>query len=230
MNRNPAKTGQIVAFEATGKRVSPDFEVLDRQHRRAKHYRMYRGGKSLHDIAESTGYPMSQVSDDIRYVEAHGGPDESSLMNRGRIGAFVMAWGEYEYLKSEALGAWVRSQDPIITRRNRTVTRGEEVTVEETIEERSAVGDPRFLAQAETCLRQQTIMAGFVSDGQGGRAPVGGADDGDDENEVAIVEVGSRAEAAALEGVRYVRLGGAPTVDGSVVEVEDGSACESDPG
>jgi hypothetical protein len=59
------------------------------------------------------------------------------------------------------------------------------------------------------------VLAGFVSDGQGGRAAVGAADESDGEDDtVAIVEVGDRAQAAAVAGKRYCRLG---VVEGTVV-------------
>jgi hypothetical protein len=89
------------------------------------------------------------------------------------------------------------------------------VTVETVTETRTSPGDPRFLSIVTDTAYKMLVLAGFVSDGQGGRATVGAGDESDGEDDtVAIVEVGTREQAAAVAGKRFCRLG---VVEGAVV-------------
>ena len=185
--------------------------------RRARHYALFRAGKKVNEIAKSTGCDPDMIDNDISHWEQAGG--DTAPLVLGRAGTFLKAWSEYELIKYVSFTAWEKSQKPQRTKRTKTTTKGDETTIEELRESRDSAGDPRFLAQFESALRQQNILAGFVSDGQGGRSTVAAADVEGDDDSVAIVEVGSRAEAAALDGVRFVRLGGAGIIDGQVLEV-----------
>jgi hypothetical protein len=194
---------------------SPDIAIWSKVvQRKQRHYTLWKAGRDAEDIASITGSDVETVCRDIREVKESGG-FAGHILDRGRVALFMEAWADLEATKAAAWEAWEKSTRPQVTTKVKKGGRGEDDYWERSKEVRSQTGDPRYLAAASDALHRQMVLAGFVSDGQGGRAPVHAADelDGDDDT-VAIVEVGDRQQAAAVVGKRFCRLG---VVEGQVV-------------
>jgi hypothetical protein len=197
--------------------------------RRQEHYALFKAGLTIDEIAARSGSPASTVDVDITHVRTNGG-FEQSIGKLGRVALFVESWADLETVKTEAWKSWARSKEDQVIRRKKSGGKGESEWWEESEEVRTTPGDPRYLSAVSDALYRQMVLAGFVSDGQGGRAPVGAADGEDMEDDtVAIVEVADREQAAAVNGKRFCRLG---TVDGEVVgrpgaAVDEGEAGEA---
>jgi hypothetical protein len=190
--------------------------------RRRKHYRLHRSGLSIEEVARRTGYPASTAADDIYFVAESGGYSEYGLGQRGRQAVFLETWADLDASKGEAWEAWFDSKNAQRKERVKRVENGETVIVETVTETTTSPGDPRFLGVVTDTAYKMAVLAGFVSDGQGGRATVGAADESDGEDDtVAIVEVGDRQQAAAVAGKRYCRLG---VVEGVVVGRDESGA------
>ena len=183
--------------------------------RRKRHYRLHRSGMAVDEIARKTGCDERQVALDICWVADNGGFDGCGLTRRNRSTVLLENWAEFEATKGEA---WEARHDRKLAQRMQRVRRSESdgvVTIETVTETRTSPGDPRFLSLVTDTAYKMLVLAGFVSDGQGGRAAVGAADESDGEDDtVAIVEVGDRQQAAAVAGKRFCRLG---VVEGVVV-------------
>jgi hypothetical protein len=195
--------------------------------RKRKHYLLHRSGKDAAEIASLTGWDIETVTGDIEGVRVNGGFD-ADILGKGRVALFLEAWADLEASKAAAWEAWEKSTSPQVTVKTKRGGVGEGTYWEKTKETRSQTGDPRYLAAAADALHRQLVLAGLVSDGQGGRAPVHAADelDGDDDT-VAIVEVGDREQAASVAGKRFCRLG---VVEGQVVGSESSDGESSDEG
>ena len=183
--------------------------------RRKRHYRAYRSGLTVDEIARKFECDVQTVANDICWVADNGGYSEMCLSRMTRQAVFLGNWADLDAAKDESWEAWHKSKLEQVSEKVKTITRGDEVTTEVTVEKRSSAGDPRFISSVTDTVYKQMVLAGFVSDGQGGRATVGAGDECDGEDDtVAIVEVGDRQQAAAVAGKRFCRLG---VVEGAVV-------------
>ena len=184
---------------------------------------MWKQGMIPADIAVATGFDRELVEHDIRGRALASEKDE--LLSEGKANIFAAMWQRLEHLQNEAYSGWVRSQlvQRIVRIRKQRDDEGRK-TWEKVTEERSTPGDPRFINSASDCLWRQAQLAGFVADGGAGRGPVGAehGDTVDESDTVAIVEVSSRAEAAAVQGKRYCRISGPE--QGAVIDAVSVSA------
>ena len=197
-----------------------ELKELTLNERRRRHYGLFRLGQEVKQISRATGYGEETVRRDIMWCRKNGGIDP--LMRRGDV--FAAIWTELEFVKSEAYGGWVRSQVPVRIEKTKKVVTAEETREEHSVETREQAGDPRFRGIVETVVQKQAILAGFVSDGQSGRAATR-VSEVDDDDTVAIVEVANREEARKLSGKKFCRL----AISEDIIEgkVADGEAEES---
>jgi DNA-binding CsgD family transcriptional regulator len=175
--------------------------------RRREVYRLHQLGVSLRRIAEQLGVALATVQRDIRWVETQG----AAVLAGKAAELFSEVWARYGVLYKEAIDGWVRSQEGTVTNTTKKVDRDDSDGRAEVTEQRkSSAGDPRFLTVAEACLAKQALLAGLVQDAKGGKPVVREVERGEesDDDTIAIVEVTTREEAAALEGKRYCRIAG----------------------
>jgi hypothetical protein len=194
--------------------------------RRRRAFRLHKLGQSLELISKDVGVSTVQVWKDIKWCEQHA----VDCLRSDAVVALSEAYSELEFLKREALDGWIRSQLPKKTRtRKRVNEKGAKVEREEvTAQSVRQAGDPRFLERATDCLWRQAALLGMVEDGKQGRVAGGRAADDDVsmDDMVAIVEVGTREQAALVFGRRYCHI--ATTTIECVDIVDDPAESESE--
>ena len=197
------------------------------QNRVKRHWQMFETGMDPQRIADISGFSLDIVKEDVLRGKRHGSAEERgrAILVQSKQGVFVEVWSVLDSVRREGFGAWYRSQLPqrMVRVKESRDSDGRE-SWEQVTEERTTPGDPRFLSQVSDAVWRQAQLAGFVADGGAGRGPVGAehGDTVDESDTVAIVEVSSRAEAAAVAGKRYCRISG-PS-EGAVVDAVSVSA------
>lgn len=182
-------------------RSQEDLSLLDR---RKRAYRLHKLGQTLETISKDVGVSTVQVWKDIKWCEQHA----IDCIRSDAVYALSQAYAELDFLKREALDAWIRSQLPKKIRTRKQINEKDTNTDRQEVTAQSVrqAGDPRFLDQAKDCLWKQAILLGMVEDGKQGRVRGAGSDDDTYEDLVAIVEVETRGQAAMLFGKRYCRI------------------------
>lgn len=177
--------------------------VLDR---RQQAFRLRERGMTLKAIGRELGVSDAQVLRDLRWIETRG----ASFLAGKAAELFSEVWARYGVLYREAFDAWLRSQEDTVTTTTKSSDGESGARAESSEQRKTSAGDPRFLTVAEACLAKQALLAGLVQDAKEGRATVREVDRaaGGDDDTIAIVEVSSRPEAAALEGKKYCRIAG----------------------
>lgn len=204
-------------------------EAIRHNLRRQRHLVLYRAGISLEQIAKATGFAIRQIEQDVGEGALTLRKEFDEILSLNRRDALAGMWLTMDGVKFEAWQAWVRSQMGTEKRRTkRTIDGDGNESTEEIVETVTSAGDPRFLSLVSDTVWRQAQLAGFVSDGQAGRGAVGSDEpEVSEEDTVAIVEVGTREEAAAVAGKRFCRI--APpdespgVVEGQAVPVSDGA-------